>query len=169
MKLQTILMSAVAFAALAACTPAAETPAPAAPLPADIAAATPESGPAAENTTDTLASAPPADATAVAPAATPAATTPATPAAAPPAAAPKADLAAGAAVYTRTCAMCHGPAGEGTVMGVALTTPHEAAKVKEKIVKGPINSGDKMPPLGAAMSAEDLDAVSAYVAAGLKL
>ena len=77
-------------------------------------------------------------------------------------------LAAGAAVYTRVCAMCHGPAGEGTAMGVALTTPHTAAQVKEKVTKGPINPGDKMPPLAAAISAEELDAVSAYVAAGLK-
>ena len=61
MKLQTILLTTAAFA-LAACNPAAETPAPEVAPPADIAAVAPESGPAAENTTDTLASAPPADA-----------------------------------------------------------------------------------------------------------
>jgi mono/diheme cytochrome c family protein len=173
-NLQTILMSAAAFVALAACTPAAETPAPAIPAPADIAAPAPESGPAAENTTDTLATAPPADvapATPAAPAsATPAppaaqpATTPAKPAAAGPT---KDELANGAAVFARTCAMCHGPTGEGTQMGVALTAGHDYATVKEKVTKGPINSGDKMPPLAAAMSPDDLDDVAKFVEAGL--
>lgn len=168
MNLQTILMSAAAFAALGACTPAAETPVPTPAAPAEIAAAAPESGPAAENTTDTLSSAP-ADAT-VAPAPTvTATTTAAAPPAAPAAAAgpTKEELANGAAVYTRTCAMCHGPTGAGTVMGVGLTAGHEYAVIKEKIVKGPINSGDKMPPLGAAMSPDDLDDVAKFVEAGL--
>ena len=131
MKLQTILLTTAAFIALAACNPAAETPAPEVAPPADIAAIAPESGPAAENTTDTLASAPPADASAtVAPAAT-ATTTAAAPPAAPAAAGPtKEELANGAAVYARTCAMCHGPTGAGTQMGVGLTAGHEYAVVK---------------------------------------
>lgn len=164
MNLQTILMSAAAAVALAACTPAAETPAPEVAAPADIAAPTPESGPAAENTTDTLASAPPADA------ATPATTTPAAaPPAAPAAAAgpSKEELASGAAVYARTCAMCHGPTGAGTQMGVGLTAGHEYAVIKEKVTKGMVNPGDKMPPLGAALSADDLDDVAKFVEAGL--
>jgi mono/diheme cytochrome c family protein len=169
-NLKTILMSAAAFAALAACTPAAETPVATPPAPADIAAVTPESGPAAENTTDTLSSAP-VDAAAPAPAAagtTTAAAPPAAPAAPAAAAGPtKEELANGSAVYARTCAMCHGPTGAGTVMGVGLTAGHEYAVIKEKIVKGPINSGDKMPPLGAAMSPDDLDDVAKFVEAGL--
>jgi len=171
-KLQAVLISAAAFAALAACTPAAETPAPVAPAPADIAAATPESGPAAENTTETLASAP-VDATAApAPAATATPTTAAAPPAAPaaPAAAAgptKLQLANGAAVYARTCAMCHGPTGAGTQMGVGLTAGHEFAVIKEKVTKGPINPGDKMPPLAASMSADDLSDVAHYIEAGL--
>ena len=171
MNLKTILMSAAAFAALAACTPAAETPVATPPAPADIAAVTPESGPAAENTTDTLSSAPVDATVAPAPAAagtTTAAAPPAAPAAPAAAAGPtKEELANGSAVYARTCAMCHGPTGAGTVMGVGLTAGHEYAVIKEKIVKGPINSGDKMPPLGAAMSPDDLDDVSKFVEAGL--
>lgn len=167
MKLQTILLTTAAFIALAACTPAAETPAPEVAPPADIAAVTPESGPAAENTTDTLASAPPADAatTPAATATTPAAAPPATPAAA--AGPTKEELANGAAVYARTCAMCHGPTGEGTQMGVALTAGHDYETIKEKVTKGPINSGDKMPPLAGAMSSKDLSDVAKFVEAGL--
>lgn len=164
MNLKTILMSAAAFAALAACTPAAETPAEVPAAPADIAEATPESGPAAENTTDTLSSTPAEPAAPAAADTTTAAAPPAAPAAAGPT---KEELANGASVYARTCAMCHGPTGAGTVMGVGLTAGHEYAVIKEKIIKGPINSGDKMPPLGAAMSADDLDDVSKYVEAGL--
>ena len=170
MKLQTILLTTAAFIALAACNPAAETPAPEVAPPADIAAIAPESGPAAENTTDTLASAPPADASAtVAPAAT-ATTTAAAPPAAPAAAGPtKEELANGAAVYARTCAMCHGPTGAGTQMGVGLTAGHEYAVIKEKVTKGTVNAGDKMPPLAAAMSADDLDDVAKFIEAGLPL
>lgn len=169
MKLQTILLTTAAFIALAACTPAAETPAPEVAPPADIAAVTPESGPAAENTTDTLASAPPADAatTPAATATTPAAAPPATPAAA--AGSTKEELANGAAVYARTCAMCHGPTGAGTQMGVGLTAGHEYAVIKEKVTKGTVNAGDKMPPLAAAMSADDLNDVAKFIEAGLPL
>jgi mono/diheme cytochrome c family protein len=170
-KLHTVLLTAAAAIALAACNPA-ETPAPVTPPPADIAAPTAPSGPAAENTSDSLSSTPPADAAATPAApgampASPAATTPAAPPAAPAAAGPtKAELDSGAAVYARTCAMCHGPTGAGTAMGVALTAGHEYAAIKEKIVKGIVNPGDKMPPLGAAMSADDLDDVSKFVESG---
>lgn len=167
MKLHTILLISAATLAFAACTPAPTEPAPATPPPADIAAPTEPSGPAAENTTDSLSTTPPADVAAT-PAATPAPPASTTPAAPPAAAAgpTKAELENGAAVYARTCAMCHGPSGAGTQMGVALTAGHEYASIKEKITKGPINSGDKMPPLGAALSADDLDDVAKYVESG---
>lgn len=161
-NLRTAFLTTAAVIGLAACNPAAnEAPAPAAAPAAEIVAPAEPSGPAAENTSDSLASAPPADA--VAPATT------AVPPAAPPAAAgpTKEELANGAAVYARTCAMCHGPTGAGTQMGVALTAGHDAATVKEKVTKGMINPGDKMPPLAAAMTPEDLDAVAKYVEAGL--
>ncbi len=164
MKLHTVLLTAAAFIALAACNPAPSEPAPETPPPAPIAEPTAPSGPAAENTSDSLSSTPPTD-VAAAPGATPA--PPATPAASPAAAgATKEELANGAAVYARTCAMCHGPNGAGTQMGVALTAGHEYASIKEKITKGMINSGDKMPPLAAALSAAELDDVSKYVESG---
>lgn len=161
MKLRTALLTAAAFG-LAACTPAAEEPAPATPDPAPIAAEEAPSGPAAENTPDSLASTPAAD-----PAA-PAATTPAAPAA--PAGGPTLEeLANGRTLYAGagSCALCHGPAGQGTPMGVALTAGLEYAAIKEKITKGMINPGDKMPPMGAALSAEQLDDLSKFVEAGL--
>lgn len=159
MKIRTILLTASAFALVAACTPAAQEPTPATPEAAPIAEAAPPSGPAAENTPDSLATAP---------AATPVTATPA-PAAAPAAAAgpTAAELAAGRGTYTATCAMCHGPTGQGTQMGVALTNGLEVAVIKEKVTKGMVNPGDKMPPMGAALSADQLDALAKFVAAGL--
>lgn len=159
MKIRFALLTASAFALVAACTPAAQEPAPATPAAAPIVETTPPpSGPAAENTTDSLSSS--------APVATP---VPATPAAAPAAAAgpTTAELTAGRGTYTATCAMCHGPAGQGTQMGVALTNGLEVAVIKEKVTKGMVNPGDKMPPMGAALSADQLDALAKFVAAGL--
>ena len=158
MKVRTVFLTASVFALLAACTPAPEEPAPAVPAPAPIAEApAAPSGPAAENTTDSLATTPAAD-----PAAAPAPAAGATPAV--PAAA---DFTAARVAYGNSCAMCHGPAGQGTQMGVALTAGLEADAVKEKIVKGQINPGDKMPAMGAALSAEQLDALAKFVEAGL--
>ncbi len=164
MKLRTVILTVSAFALAAACTPAANEPAPAAPEAAPIAEAAPPSGPAADNTTESLATAPTAEPAAA----------PAVPAAA---AAPDnikitdsptlEQIATGRATYTATCAMCHGPAGQGTQMGVALTNGLEVAVIKEKVNKGMMNPGDKMPPMGAALSADQLDAVAKFVAAGL--
>ena len=103
------------------------------------------SGPAAENTTDSLSTAP-ADAAAPA-----AAVAPAIPAAS--AGPTTEELANGRAVYAGagSCGMCHGPTGQGTQMGVALTAGLDYDAVKEKIVKGKINPTDTMPPMGAPM------------------
>ncbi len=62
--------------------------------------------------------------------------------------------------------MCHGPTGGGTQMGPGLTNGLEYEVIKEKVTKGPVNPGDKMPPLGAALSAAELDAVAKYVEGG---
>lgn len=165
MKLRTVFLTTAAFVLAAACTPAAETPAAEAPPTAEIAEPTAPSGPAADNTTDSLASTP-ADTPVTADAgATPAAAP--TPAATP-AAVPAADVhAVGRAAYAQTCVMCHGPAGAGTQMGVALTAGLDYAAIKEKIVKGKVNATDTMPPMGAAYSAEQLDALAKFVEAGL--
>ena len=151
-----------AFALFAACTPAAEEAPPAAPPPAPIAEepAGP-SGPAAENTTDSLSSA------SVAPAAAPAAPAPALSLES---AEPTVEeLANGRAIYAGagSCAMCHGPTGQGTQMGIALTAGLDYEAVKEKIVKGMVSPGEKMPPMGAALSADQLDDLAKFVAAGM--
>lgn len=52
-------------------------------------------------------------------------------------------------------------------MGVALTNGLEVAVIKEKVTKGMVNPGDKMPPMGAALSADQLDSLAKFVAAGL--
>lgn len=161
MKLRIVLLTVSAFALAAACTPAANEPAPAAPEAAPIAEAAPPSGPAADNTTESLASAPPVE-----PAVTPPA--PAAPASIKVTDSPTLEqIATGRATYTATCAMCHGPSGQGTVMGVALTNGLEIAVIKEKVTKGMVNPDDKMPPMGAALSADQLDALAKFVAAGL--
>jgi mono/diheme cytochrome c family protein len=161
-RLATLTVSALAL--FAACTPAAEEAAPATPPPAPIAEAPAgPSGPAAENTTESL-STTPADtaARAAAPAATPASPAEST--------GPSAEeLANGRAIYAGagSCAMCHGPTGQGTQMGIALTAGLDYEAVKEKIVKGMVNPGEKMPPMGGALSADQLDDLAKFVAAGL--
>ncbi len=157
-RLATLTVSALAL--FAACTPAAEEPAPATPPPAPIAEepAGP-SGPAAENTPESLSTAP-ADtaAPAAAPAIPAASTGPSTE-----------ELANGRAIYAGvgSCAICHGPTGQGTQMGIALTAGLDYEAVKEKIVKGMVSPGEKMPPMGAALSADQLDDLAKFVAAGL--
>jgi len=159
-NLRTAFLTASVFALAAACTPAANEPAPATPEAAPIAEVTAPSGPAAENTTDSLSTTPAAD-----PAAAPA---PAAPASAAAASGPTtAELTAGRATYAASCAMCHGPTGQGTQMGVALTNGLEVPVIKEKVTKGMVNPGDKMPPMGAALSDDQLDALAKFVAAGL--
>lgn len=148
------LVSAALIAALAACTPKAETDgaaAPAAPPAADIAAPAPAAGPAAPNTTGTLSTTPPSDI--VAPSAAPA---PASAAATP------AEITNGREVYARTCAMCHGATNQGTQIGGAITLKDQAA-IAEKVAKG----GEKMLAMASMLSADDIDDVSKFVAAGL--
>ena len=159
-RLATLTVSALAL--FAACTPAAEEAAPATPPPAPIAEepAGP-SGPAAENTTESLSSA------SVAPATAPAAPAPALSLES---AEPTVEeLANGRAIYAGagSCAMCHGPTGQGTQMGIALTAGLDYEAVKEKIVKGMVSPGEKMPPMGGALSADQLDDLAKFVAAGL--
>lgn len=163
MTIRTVLLTASALVLAAACNPSATeapAPAPAAPI-ADPATPAP-SGPAAENTTDSLSSTPAAPAV---PGATPA---PAAPGGVTVADSPTLEeIATAKTAYAASCAMCHGPTGQGTQMGVSLVNGLEVAVVKEKVTKGMINPGDKMPPMGAALSPAALDALAKYVAAGL--
>jgi mono/diheme cytochrome c family protein len=162
--------AAMVLALAVACTPAVEEPAPAAEAPAITPPADTATGPAAPNTTDTLATPAPETAPPDQAAASPAATaTPAPSAAAPPAAAPVAltpeELATGRAAYARTCAMCHGAKGEGTPAAAAIVS-RDLAVIANKIVKGPINPGDRMPAMSAMLSAAEIEAVAKFVAAG---
>ncbi len=160
MNFRPATLTVSALALFAACTPAAEAPVPATPPPAPIAEepAGP-SGPAAENTPDSLSTAPADTAAPAAAPAIPAAST-----------GPSSEeLANGRAIYAGvgSCAMCHGPTGQGTQMGIALTAGLDYEAVKEKIVKGMVSPGEKMPPMGAALSADQLDDLAKFVAAGL--
>ena len=163
MTIRTVLLTASALVLAAACNPSATeapAPAPAAPI-ADPATPAP-SVPAAENTTDSLSSTPAAPAT---PGTTPA---PAAPGSVTVADSPTLEeIATAKTAYAASCAMCHGPTGQGTQMGVSLVNGLEAAVVKEKVTKGMINPGDKMPPMVAALTPAALDALAKYVAAGL--
>jgi mono/diheme cytochrome c family protein len=62
--------------------------------------------------------------------------------------------------------MCHGPKGEGTPAGSAIAS-RDAAAIANKITKGVINPGERMPAMGGMLSAEEIDDVSKFVAAGL--
>ena len=147
--------AAMVFALAVACTPAANETTPAAETPAIAPPADTATSPAAPNTTDTLATTPPEPTTAPPPAA--ASTTPA-------AATPE-ELASGRAAYSRTCAMCHGAKGEGTPAAAAITS-REVAVIANKITKGAINPGDRMPAMAAMMSGDEVDDVAKFVAAG---
>ena len=148
--------AAMVLALTVACTPASDDAA--APPAADTTAITPPAdtatGPAAPNTADTLATAPPEQTVAPAPAASTA-----------PAASPE-ELASGRAAYSRTCALCHGAKGEGTPAAAAIAS-RDVAVIANKITKGPINPGDRMPALAAMMSGDEVDDVAKFVAAGL--
>ncbi len=164
MTIRTLLLTASALILAAACNPSATeapapAPAPAAPI-ADPTTPAP-SGPAAENTTDSLASTP------AAPEATPAAPAPAAPSVTVANSPTLEEIATAKTAYAATCAMCHGPAGQGTQMGVTLANIHDVVAIKDKINKGMVKPGDKMPPMGAALTPASLDALAKYIAAGL--
>jgi len=176
--------AAMVLALAAACTPdeteIASAPAPVQP---DIVTAAADADPAAPNLPDTLTSltdaepaappapeaAPPGSQSTAEAAAEPETEalsgpeSPVEPAPAAPAAAP--DLALGAAAWARTCTMCHGPTGKGTQMAKGVVTK-SVEVVKNKVVKGAINPGDKMPPMSAGLSADELEAIAHFVAAG---
>lgn len=65
----------------------------------------------------------------------------------------------GAAIYRRTCAVCHGPQGGGGV-GPRIAGRPDAAFVATVIRNGQ----GRMPALGATMSTEEIDAVTKYIA-----
>jgi quinoprotein glucose dehydrogenase len=72
-----------------------------------------------------------------------------------------AQLASGQAAYTRTCAVCHGPQGEGIQGGNAppLKATGSLADVRNIIARG----SAEMPGMASVLSAEEIDAIARYV------
>jgi glucose dehydrogenase/cytochrome c553 len=72
-----------------------------------------------------------------------------------------AQLASGQAAYARTCAVCHGPQGEGIQGGNAppLKSTRSLAEVGNIIARG----SAEMPGMASVLSAEEIDAVARYV------
>jgi cytochrome c oxidase cbb3-type subunit 3 len=74
-------------------------------------------------------------------------------------------LAQGAERYRKTCAACHGEAGQGLI-GPNLTDEHwlhggKVTQIFESVVKGIPAKG--MPPWGRALAPEELRAVVSYI------
>jgi mono/diheme cytochrome c family protein len=130
--------AAMVLALTVACTPAAD----------ETASAPPAAEPPAITATTEQITAPPPAAASTAPAATPE------------------ELASGRSAYARTCSMCHGAKGEGTPAAAAIAS-RDVAVIADKITRGAINPGDRMPPMAAMMSGDELDDVAKFVAAGL--
>jgi alcohol dehydrogenase (cytochrome c) len=81
-------------------------------------------------------------------------------AAAPVAAAATAGTASGKQIFQQACLPCHGPDGKGGHGGGApLNKVSDVALVKRTVQEG----RNSMPPFGAALSPEQIEAVSAYV------
>jgi mono/diheme cytochrome c family protein len=72
-----------------------------------------------------------------------------------------AQLATGQAAYTRTCAVCHGPQGEGIPGGNAppLRATQALNDVRNIITRG----SAEMPGMASILSAEEIDAVARFV------
>jgi len=77
-----------------------------------------------------------------------------------------ADAAAGAQVYSSTCASCHGPAGKGAtaraiVSDVAMLSTQELATIA-------INGYGLMGPVGASLNDQQVANLAAWMKANLK-
>jgi mono/diheme cytochrome c family protein len=67
----------------------------------------------------------------------------------------------GQQAYAQSCAMCHGPQGQGIPGGTApaLKTTAALADVKNVVTRG----SAEMPGFSATLTAEQIDAVSRFV------
>lgn len=72
------------------------------------------------------------------------------------------DAAAGATVFSTTCAACHGETGHGGGGGPDLTTM-PLAQTEEGAIKQVTDGGGGMPPFGGTLSEEEIENVAAYV------
>lgn len=88
------------------------------------------------------------------------------------------DAQKGNDLYERNCAVCHGDSGKGDGPGGAALTPKprdltdkasmsslDDTKLHEAIEKGgpAVGKSPLMPPMGAALSAQQIDDIVAYV------
>lgn len=72
-------------------------------------------------------------------------------------------VARGRSLYLSSCAACHGAAGQGQV-GPPLDATAEPGRMTDAHVAELITRGSlRMPPVGAAWSDEDVEAVGAYL------
>lgn len=86
----------------------------------------------------------------------------ATPARVPPGAAAD-PVARGRSLYLASCAACHGASGQGQV-GPPLDATAEPGRIGDAHVAELVLRGSlRMPPVGAAWSHEDVEAVGAYL------
>lgn len=72
------------------------------------------------------------------------------------------DPAAGATVFSESCAGCHGDTGEGGAGGPDLTTA-PLAQTEEGTVQQVTNGGGAMPAFGGQLSEEEISDVAAFV------
>ena len=91
---------------------------------------------------------------------------------APPGPTPTADLVTqGGEVYLRVCAECHGQNGEGYANELAAPAldysehawHHPDQQIRDWIKNGKLGLGQEMPALGDQLSAEEIEAVIAYL------
>ncbi|MBA2302965.1 MAG: cytochrome c [Acidobacteria bacterium] len=71
----------------------------------------------------------------------------------------------GLAVYTRSCAVCHGPGGRGTPLAAPLAGPRKLATTEAAaltVIKNGIK-GTGMAPFGAALADQEIRDVAKYV------
>jgi len=74
-----------------------------------------------------------------------------------------ADISLGQKIYSQTCAMCHGPQGQGGHSGPDLTGVGDLEKVMRAVREG----GIQMPSLGSTLTPEEIQDVSTYVVESL--
>jgi cytochrome c6 len=75
----------------------------------------------------------------------------------------------GSAVYQAKCAMCHGKDGKGTPVGQKMGAKDLAPQKEQKAVAKVVTEGKgKMTAFKGKLSDDEIQAVSKYVAGGLK-
>ncbi|MEO5894762.1 MAG: cytochrome c [Vicinamibacterales bacterium] len=71
----------------------------------------------------------------------------------------------GLAVYTQSCAVCHGPGGRGTPLAAALAGPRKHARTEAAALTVITNGikGTAMASFGGALTDQEIRAVAKYV------